>query len=127
MRIRRGEIYLADLGPIGVLASGEPAREIAKRRPVIIISTNAVNRISERQPFYVLVMPGTTGESSFRNFPTNVRLAPEESGLRSEGVFLAHQLRAVDVRRLSASPIGRISGNAMERVERAIRYVLLAG
>jgi mRNA-degrading endonuclease toxin of MazEF toxin-antitoxin module len=123
-RIFRGEIYLADLGPIVSLPSGQPSIEIAKRRPVIVVSVDALNRVSENRPFYVVVVPGTTGTSSFRDRRTNVRLLPAETGLRDEGVFLAHQIRSVDVRRLSQTPIGRVRGKAFDRVEAAIRYVL---
>ena len=122
--ITRGEIYLADFGAIATLPSGDASIEIAKRRPFIVVSIDALNRVSERKPFYVLVVPGTTGVSSFRAFPSNVRLLPKESGLRDEGVFLAHQLKSVDVRRLSLKPIGRVTGSAMDRVDSAVRYVL---
>jgi mRNA-degrading endonuclease toxin of MazEF toxin-antitoxin module len=124
MQIHRGEIYFADLGPLSLLSTGETALEIAKRRPVIVISTDALNRVSENRPFYLLVMPGTTGKSSFKNFATNVLLQPEETGLREAGVFLAHHVRSIDSRRLSGPPVGRIRGAAMERVERALRYTL---
>src|SRR6266542_3885599 len=123
-RIARGEIYLADLGPVTTIANGISSIEIAKRRPVIIVPIDALNRVSDKKPFYVLVVPGTAGASSFRDFPTNVRLAPTDSGLRDEGVFLAHQMRSIDVRRLSDRPIGRVRGQAMERVEAALHYVL---
>jgi len=122
--IGRGHIYWADLGPIVSLESGDQSIEIAKRRPVIVVSIDALNRISDRKPFYVLVVPGTTGASSRRDFPTHVRLSPEETGLPKEGVFLAHQMRSIDVRRLSQRSIGRLSGKALERVESAVRYVL---
>jgi mRNA interferase MazF len=126
-RIRRGEIYLADFGPIAALPSGERSKEIAKRRPVVVVSKDALNRVSELQPFYVVVVPGTTGASSFRNFPTNVRLTPTDTGLSEPGVFLAHQIRSVDVRRLSITAIGRVTGKAMERLEAAIIDALALG
>src|SRR5438132_871800 len=125
--ILRGQIYWADLGTVTPLPSGDLSIEIAHRRPVIIISTDAINRVSERKTFYVLVMPGTLGASSFRSFPTNVRLHPVETGLKEEGVFQAHHIRSIDVRRLSSHPIGRISGKAMERIEAAMRYVFNLG
>lgn len=68
-QISRGEVYLADLGPVVALPSGQCSIEIAKRRPVVVVSIDALNRVSEQRPFYVLVVPGTTGSSSFRNFP----------------------------------------------------------
>lgn len=120
-QITRGQIYLTDFGPIASLPSGDASIEIAKRRPAIVVSINALNRVSDHRPFYVLMMPGTTGASSRRDLPANVSLSPTETGLHEEGVFLAHQLRSVDVRRLSRMPIGRVSGRAMDRIDAAIR------
>src|SRR5687767_6335978 len=117
--IKRGEICLADLGAITSIPSGERSIEIAKRRPVVVVSIDDLNRVSDRCPFYVLVVPGTTGATAFRERPTNVRLIPAETGLLEEGVFLAHQMRSLDARRLSPHPIGRLKGNAMERIESA--------
>jgi mRNA interferase MazF len=56
---RRGEIYFLDLDP----ARG---REQAGRRPVLVLSIDAINRL----PLVV----GTKGENVPRDYPTNVRV-----------------------------------------------------
>ena len=127
MPVRRGQIYFANFGPIAEIRPGESALEIALRRPVLVLSIDAINRLTDARPFLVTVVPGTTGTSAFRPFPTNVRIATADSGLREETVFLAHQIRAIDSRRLDARPAGRLSDAVLSRVETAVRYTMGLG
>ena len=78
MAVQRGEIYLVNLNP----AQG---REQAGRRPVLVLSVDAINRL----PLVVTVIVGTKGENVTRDYPTNVRVSPLESGLPIETVFFA--------------------------------------
>jgi mRNA interferase MazF len=95
MSIRRGEIYFAALDPV-------QGREQAGRRPVLVLSIDAINRL----PLVVTVVVGTRGGRVPRDYPTNVRVTPEESGLPSETVFLCFQLRSLDPRCFSSAPAG---------------------
>ena len=104
--IRRGHIFYTDFGPVAGIA-GAPSIEIARHRPAVVLSIDDVNRVSDRKPFFAVVVPGTTGASAFRPFRTNVLVSPEESGLRESTVFLTHQIRAVDVRRLDIRAVGK--------------------
>lgn len=113
MSIRRGEIYFATLDPV-------QGREQAGRRPVLVLSIDAINRL----PLVVTVVVGTRGERIPRDYPTNVRVTPEESGLPSETVFFGFQVRSLDPRRFPPTPAGQLSGEAMRRVEDAVRYCL---
>ncbi len=74
--IQRGEIYFVDLNPT-------KGREQTGRRPVLVLSVDAINRL----PLVVTVIVGTKGENLPRDFPTNVRVSAEESGLPMETVF----------------------------------------
>ena len=66
--MKRGEIYYADLGPtVGT--------EISKRRPVLIVSNDANNRVATT----ITVLPITSNVS--RVYPFEVLLAPADSGL----------------------------------------------
>ncbi len=56
MAIERGDIYLVDLNPV-------QGREQAGRRPVLILSVNAINRL----PLVVTVVIGTKGENVARD------------------------------------------------------------
>jgi mRNA interferase MazF len=113
MTIQRGEIYFVNLNPV-------EGREQAGRRPVLVLSIDAINRL----PLVVTVVVGTKGENISRDYPTNVRVSSAESGLPMETVFLCFQLRSLDPRRFPDTPAGCISGPTMERVEDAIRYSL---
>jgi mRNA interferase MazF len=113
MAIERGDIYLVDLNPV-------QGREQAGRRPVLVLSVNAINRL----PLVVTVVIGTKGENVARDYPTNVRIPVAESGLPMETVFLCFQLRSLDPARFIGVPAGRVSGATLEKIENAVRYCL---
>jgi mRNA interferase MazF len=70
MNIQRGQIYFVNLNP----AQG---REQSGQRPVLVISINEINTL----PLVVTVVVGTKGSNIHQNYPTNVRVTPEDSGL----------------------------------------------
>ena len=113
MAIERGDIYMVDLNP----AQG---REQAGRRPVLVISVNAINRL----PLVVTVVIGTKGENVARDYPTNVRISSAESGLPMETVFLCFQIRSLDPARFTGPPAGRIAGATLAKAETAVRHCL---
>jgi mRNA interferase MazF len=113
MPIQRGDIYFVNLNP----AQG---REQAGQRPVLVLSIDAINRL----PLVVTVVVGTKGENVTRDYPTNVRLSPVESGLPMETVFLGFQVRSLDPNRFSSRPAGRVTGTVLRRIEEAVRYCL---
>ena len=88
--MQRGDIYFVNLNPV-------QGREQAGQRPVLVLSIDAINSL----PLVVTVVVGTKGENVTRDYPTNVRLSPTESGLPMETVFLCFQLRSLDPRSLS--------------------------
>lgn len=81
---------------------------------------NEINRL----PLVITVIVGTKGENLQRDYPTNVRVSPAESGLPMETVFLCFQIRSLDSRRFPEQPAGRLSEQAMSRIEAATRYCL---
>jgi len=113
MNVQRGEIYFVDLNPV-------QGREQAGQRPVLVLSIDLINSL----PLVVTVVVGTRGEKVPRDYPTNVRVAPEDSGLPIETVFLCFQIRSLDPRRFPAAPAGKIGGIIMNQVENAVRYCL---
>jgi mRNA interferase MazF len=56
MPIQRGEIYFVSLDPV-------QGREQAGRRPVLVLSADAINRL----PLVVTVVVGTKGENITRD------------------------------------------------------------
>ena len=113
MAIERGDIYLVDLNPV-------QGREQAGRRPVLVLSVNAINRL----PLVVTVVIGTKGENVARDYPTNVRIPAAESGLPMETVFLCFQLRSLDPARFTGVPAGKVSGATLQKVENTVRHCL---
>ena len=113
MEIARGQIYFVELAPT-------QAREQAGRRPVLVVSTNSINR----QPLVVTVIVGTAAAHCPRDFPTNIRVTAAESGLPADTVFLGFQIRSLDHSRFLDPQAGRLAPARMADVEQALRHVL---
>ena len=113
MAVQRGEIHFVDLNPV-------QGREQAGRRPVLVLSADAINRL----PLVVTVVVGTKGENVTRDYPTNVRVSAAETGLPAETVFLCFQLRSLDPSRFIGPSAGKVSGAVLERIEIAVRRCL---
>jgi mRNA interferase MazF len=109
---RRGEIYWAGLDPV-------QGREQSGRRPVLIVSSDAINA----QPLVVTVVVGTSSDRVDRDYPTNVRVEARVSGLPRDTVFLCFQMRSLDQRRLEG-PAGRLPHGVMQEIDRALKLVL---
>ena len=107
----RGEIYFVNLDPI-------QGREQSGTRPVLVVSSDQINA----RPLVILVVPGTDGAHVPEDFPSNVRIAPEDSGLARETVFLCFQARAIDPGRFPARTSGRLDTDKMEEIDQALRF-----
>lgn len=113
MSIERGQIYFVNLNPV-------QGREQAGTRPVLILSTDAINQL----PLVITVVVGTKGTNIKRDYPTNIRVAPSNSGLQIETVFLCFQIRSLDPNRFPPDPSSKLSESKMLEVETAVRYCL---
>lgn len=111
--IERGEIYFVDLDP-------SRGREQSGRRPVLVLSSDWINRL----PLVVTVIAGTKGANVSKDYLSNVRLSPADTGLAIETVFICFQLRSVDASRFPSKPAGKVSSEAMRTIERAVRTCL---
>jgi mRNA interferase MazF len=87
--VSRGQIYFALPDPIR-------GREQAGRRPVLVVSSDAINRL----PLVITVVVGTDAANISRDYPVNVRVAAAESSLPYDTVFLCFQVRSLDPSRL---------------------------
>lgn len=107
---RRGEIYIADLNP----AFG---REIHKKRPVLVISSNIVNKNFPTVimlPFSSIV-PRALGADTIK--------VSKNTGLNKDSVILAIQIRSIDKSRL-VEKVGKLSGEKLIEVEDSLKLVL---
>ena len=112
--ISRGQVYMVNLNP----AKG---REQKGRRPVLVVSADAINR----HPLVIAVVVGTDAANVPRDYPVNVRVAAVESGLPKDTVFLCFQLRSLDPSRFEGSaPTGNLPPKKMAEVNHALRLTL---
>lgn len=107
---KRGEIYLADLNP-GF------GREIHKKRPVLIISTNALNKTLPT----VVVIPYSSIVPQFVGLDVVIFLS--RRGLDKKSALIVNQIRSVDKVRLGKK-IGKITKAKLLEVEESLKIVL---
>lgn len=97
MSVRRGSVVWVDLGA-GVGSEGN------HRRPAIVVSNDGANSsASNLGQGVITVVPMTSAKKS--PYPFQVGIPAGLSGLRSDSVAQAEQVRSVDVKRVS--PTGR--------------------
>lgn len=113
MSIQRGEIYFVNLNPV-------KGREQQGTRPVLVVSSDKINQ----RPLVITVVVGTDGANISRDYPTNVRVSSNESGLPLETIFLCFQIRSLDHSRFPSQPSGKLSDQIMNKIDQALRQCL---
>lgn len=107
MTIRRGDVYLAALDPV-------VGREIAKTRPVVVVSNDLNNEFSGT----VTVLPITSG-SLEKIYPFEVLLPKGTANLPKDSKVKANQIRTLDRSRL-VKRIGELPTDIMAGIEKAL-------
>jgi mRNA interferase MazF len=110
--MRRGDIYLADLNPT-------QGSEQSGRRPVIIVSRDAIN---EHSPV-VIVVPLTAAENKTRVYPTHVLLKCGAGGLTRDSIAVTEQVRAITKTRLTTF-VGQLKREQMGAVSAALKIAM---
>ena len=111
-KIRRGEIYIADLRPV-------VGSEQDGVRPVLILQNDIGNMFSPT----TIVAPLTSQVSRKHRLPTHVETG-EVDGLPSDSVVLLEQIRVLDKSRLM-SLVSTLRGSCiMEGIDRALEVSL---
>ncbi|MDO8503703.1 MAG: type II toxin-antitoxin system PemK/MazF family toxin [bacterium] len=107
---KRGQIYITDLDP-------SFGREIHKKRPVLIVSSNTFNKGTP----YVVVIP----VSSIVPNQISIDIVPlgKVSGIHKNSVLLPLFIRSIDKDRL-VKRVGSISREKLIEVEEALKLVL---
>ena len=115
MTILRGEVFFVELGPTR-------GREIDdKRRPVVVVSANSINR----KPLVVAVIPGTSWWTGRRVYESEVKVEPTvENGLTASTVFMCHQIKALDPSRFDQDAAGILSDSDLDAIEQSLRTCL---
>ncbi|MDV6374268.1 type II toxin-antitoxin system PemK/MazF family toxin [Deinococcus sp. ZS9-10] len=114
--MQRGDIYIADLDP------ARPS-EADKRRPVVIVSTDSLNRTVDRLGAGVVtIVPLTSNVNRVYDF--QVLLPAAETGLPQDRKAQAEQIRSIGFSRLGREAVGHIPGALMLRLDAALRLHL---
>ncbi len=111
MTINRGEIYLAALDPL-------IGREIAKTRPVVVVSNNINNQYGGT----ITVLP-ITSKNLKKTYPFELILPKGAGNLPKRSKVKADQIRTLDKLRL-VKRIGHLEQNEMDKLEDAMRIHL---
>ncbi|MFH1094827.1 MAG: type II toxin-antitoxin system PemK/MazF family toxin [Candidatus Micrarchaeota archaeon] len=111
MDIRRADIVLVNLDPV-------VGSEQGKTRPALVIQNDIGNQNSPT----TIVAPITTKLYS-KEYPTNVKVGKNESGLSEDSTILLNQIRTVDRSRI-VRKLSSLRGEQMAKVELAIKASL---
>lgn len=106
MKVKRGEIYYADLSP--VIGS-----EQAGIRPILVVQNDVGNKFSP-----TIIGIAITSKQKVK-LPTHIEIEGAKYGLDKDSVILAEQIRTLDKKRLREK-VGQIDEETMEKVKRAI-------
>lgn len=109
MRIKRGEVYYADLSPV-------VGSEQGGVRPVLIIQNDVGNNHSPT----VIVSPMTTKAKN--GIPTHVKISTH-CGIREDSVIMLEQIRTIDKTRLQ-NFICCLPDDVMSKVDKAMEISL---
>ena len=106
MKVKRGEIYYADLSP--VIGS-----EQAGIRPILVVQNDVGNKFSP-----TIIGIAITSRQKVK-LPTHIEIEGTKYGLDKDSVILAEQIRTLDKKRLREK-VGMLDNDTMDKVNRAI-------
>lgn len=107
MKVKRGDIFYADLSPV-------VGSEQDGIRPVLIIQNDIGNKYSPT----VIGLAITTKSKS--NIPTHIPIKAGICGLEKDSIILVEQVRTLDKTRLKEK-IGTLDNKTMEQVKEALK------
>ena len=108
MKVKRGDLFYADLSP--VIGS-----EQGGVRPVLVVQNDVGNKYSP-----TIIIAAITSQVNKAKLPTHVDITSSSYGLPKNSVVLLEQIRTIDKKRLREK-IGRFDADVMRRVEDALR------
>ncbi len=111
MMIRRGDIFYADLSPVG-------GSEQGGIRPGLIIEKNVGNRHSP-----TVICAAVTSKMNKAKLPTHIEISTRDYDIVKNSVILLEQIRTIDKQRLREY-VCHIDGGMMRKVDQAIRISL---
>ena len=110
-KVRRGEIYYADLRPV-------TGSEQGGIRPVVILQNDTGNRFSP-----TTIAAAITSRDEKHRLPTHIWIGSRFYGLRQDSMILLEQVRTLDRKRLR-DYIGCLDKETMQAVDRGLTVSL---
>lgn len=107
MKIKRGEIYYADLSPV-------VGSEQGGIRPVLVVQNDMGNKYSP-----TVIAAAITSQKDKATLPTHIAL-PKGGGLQKESMVLLEQVRTIDKQRLRER-MGEVEPEVMNQINRALQ------
>jgi len=111
MEIKRGDVVLVNLNPV-------KGSEQGGIRPCLVIQNNLGNRYSP-----TTIIAPITSKKFNKEFPTNVSLLKEDSGLDRDSTALLNQVTTIDKRRI-IKRMGFLNEEMMAKVDLALKISL---
>ena len=111
MKIRRGDVFYADLSPVVGSDQGGV-------RPVVIIQNDTGNKYSP-----TIIVAAITSQTNKSNLPTHVVITGDIK-LPKNSVVLLEQIRTIDKRRLR-DKVGELDKKVVRNIDNAL-YISLA-
>lgn len=111
MRIKRGDVFYADLSPV-------VGSEQGGVRPVVIIQNDTGNKYSP-----TVIIAAITSQTNKTNLPTHVKITGDIN-LPKNSVVLLEQIRTIDKRRLR-DKVGQLDKKVTKNIDKAL-YISLS-
>lgn len=111
MKIKRGDVFYADLSPV-------VGSEQGGVRPVVIIQNDTGNKYSP-----TVIVAAITSQTNKSNLPTHI-IITGDINLPKNSVVLLEQIRTIDKRRLR-DKVGELDNKVIQNIDNAL-YISLA-
>lgn len=111
MKIKRGDIIIADFEPV-------VGSEQGGIRPALVIQNDIHNKYSP-----VTIVASITSKKFTKNFPTNVFVSKKDSRLLKDSTIMLNQIRTIDKLRIKKR-VSRLNPYLMFQVDLAMKISL---
>ncbi|MDR2833998.1 MAG: type II toxin-antitoxin system PemK/MazF family toxin [Streptococcaceae bacterium] len=107
MKIKRGDIFFADLSPV-------VGSEQGGIRPVLIIQNDLGNHFSP-----TVIVAAITAKMAKPKLPTHIPIQADKFGVGKDSIILLEQIRTTDKSRLKEK-VGKLDLATMQKVDKAL-------
>lgn len=111
MEIKRGDLILVSLDPV-------VGSEQGKTRPAVVIQNDIGNKYSSTTIIAPLI-----SKIFSKEYPINVIISKEETGLKTDSTALLNQIRTIDKRRI-IKKLASVGDTTLEKINSAIKISL---